>query len=50
MSLKIDGLTTHVDVAKQDFLFKENIIHSLIYTLKEKTFVGSTIRNHFKEW
>jgi hypothetical protein len=36
VSPKINGLTTHVDVAKQDCLFKEFIIHSMIYKLKEK--------------
>jgi hypothetical protein len=47
VSLKINGLTTHVDVAKQDYLFKENIIHSMIYKLKEKEhlWVGTTSRN-----
>jgi hypothetical protein len=37
---KINGLTTHVDVAKQDYLFKENTIHSMIYKLKEKDICG----------
>jgi hypothetical protein len=40
VSLKINGLTTHVDVAKHEFLFKENIIHSSIYKLKEKNICG----------
>lgn len=40
VSPKINGSTTHVDVAKQDCLFKENIIHSMIYTLKEKDICG----------
>jgi hypothetical protein len=50
VSLKINGLTTHVDVAKQDCLFKGNIIHSMIYKLKEKKHLwavplGTTSRN-----
>jgi hypothetical protein len=45
--LKINGLTAHVDVAKQGYLFKENIIHSMNYKLKEKKhlWVGTTSRN-----
>jgi hypothetical protein len=36
VSPKINGITTHVNVAKQDSSLKENIIHSMIYKLKEK--------------
>jgi hypothetical protein len=40
VSLKINGLTTYVDGPKQDCFFKENIIHSMTYKLKEKNICG----------